>query len=282
MSTYFGFSDECGDYIQGISERQLRTHPYYIRSTFIINSLEWKKLNNLFKQLKLAYRLPAHQEIKWSYLWQIGKIQREKKVIPDNEPYKFLESYDYQELLQFVDDGLNLINQLDYKKIILTYTNNSFTNRHSAKYILKFHLQEMMQRIEMDLQHDSNNLAVIFIDPVNEEKNKYFREIYFELFANGDIVNEYNHIKDSINLEFSHHSVGIQIADFICGAFSSILKCGNNENYKRGTDMFFKSVYPNIRTFKGRMHGYGIREVPQESTLREQLIRKIETLSEKE
>jgi hypothetical protein len=279
MSTYFGFSDECGDYILGINERQLKTHPYYIRSTLIINSFEWKKLNNLFKQLKIDYGLPIHREIKWAYLWQLRKFQRDSITIPDNEPFKSLETYDYHKLLQFIDDSLNLINQLDYKKIILTYTDNSVTNRHEPKYIFKFHIQEMMQRIEMDLQHDYNNLAVIFIDPVNEERNKYFREIYFEIFATGDIVNEYNHIKDSINLEFSHHSVGIQIADYVCGAFSSILKCRNKENYGRGIDMFFKSVFPNIRTVKGKIHGFGIREVPQNATIREYLIAKIEKLA---
>ena len=279
MSTYFGFSDECGDYIQGINEKQLKTHPFYIRSTLLINSSEWKKLNSLFQHLKTTYELPKHKEVKWSYLWQLRKFQRDKITIPDNEPFKYLEKYNYEKLLQYVDDSLNLINQLDFKKIILTYTNNNITNRHDVKYILKFHLQEMMQRIEMDLQHDFNNLAVIFIDPVNEEKNKYYREIYFEIFANGDIVNEYNHIKDSINLEFSHHSVGIQIADYIGGAFSSVLKCTNTANYKKGTDMFFKSVYPNIRRFRDRIHGYGIREVPQNAHIRAQLIEKIERLS---
>ncbi len=88
-------------------------------------------------------------------------------------------------MLQYVDDSLNLINQLDFfKKLsnpILTTTLRIVT-----LLILhtEIHLQEMMQRIEMDLQHDFNNLAVIFIDPVNEEKNKYYQEIYFEIFAN--------------------------------------------------------------------------------------------------
>ena len=80
MSTYFGFSDECGDYLQGINEKQLKTHPFYIRSTLLINSSEWKKLNSLFQHLKTTYELPKHKEVKWSYLWQIGRASCRERV----------------------------------------------------------------------------------------------------------------------------------------------------------------------------------------------------------
>ena len=51
MSTYFAFSDECGDYVQHISKRQLKIHPFYIRATLLINSDEWKKLNTGLRTL---------------------------------------------------------------------------------------------------------------------------------------------------------------------------------------------------------------------------------------
>ena len=242
MSTYFGFSDESGDYLKDITAKQLKTHLYYIRATLIMNSAEWKKLNSLFKQLKKDFELPANKEFKWCYLWRLKTKQVGELEIKEKEPYKFLESYSYEKLESFVESCLNLINELDYKKIILTYTDNSLINKHEVKHILKFHIQEIMQRIEMDLQNDYNNLAVLFIDPVSEAKNSFFREIYNELFIEGDFIKDYKHIKDSINIEFSHHSVGIQLADFISGTYSSVLKSKNKGNFKFGKRLFHKYV----------------------------------------
>jgi hypothetical protein len=100
-------------------------------------------------------------------------------------------------------------------------------------------------------------------------KNKYFRDIYSELFLNGDFIKEYNHIKDSINIEFSHHSVGIQIADYISGVFGAFLKGIDNKGYTRGANMFKEKVYPHLRKSpSGLIMGYGIREVPSSTIFR--------------
>ena len=79
----------------------------------------------------------------------------------------------------------------------------------------------------MELQvneNNENNLGVLFFDPVSVKKNEMFRQIYHELRINGDFINKYRFLKDSLNIENSHQSVGIQIADYVSGAFSSILK----------------------------------------------------------
>lgn len=275
MSTYFGFSDESGDYIKNITARQLKKHPFYIRSTLLINSSEWKKLNNQFKDLKKSFDIPANKEIKWSFLW-ILKMRRDNgNTISEREPYKFLEAYPIERLESFVESAIDLINTLDYKKIILTYTDNEEINNHEEKHILKFHIQEMIQRIEMELQNDYNNLGVVFIDPVNEVKNCYFRDIYNDFFLQGDFIEKYVHIKDSLNIEFSHHSVGIQLSDFIAGIFNGVLRSSSDEHFKFSQKLFYNYVLSNVRRYKGRIHGYGIREVPSNSGLREKLANKI-------
>jgi hypothetical protein len=263
-NTYFCFSDECGDYREKMTNKQLGAHPFYIRTTLIINSNEWKKLNNLFLNLKRKYKIPPYIEIKWADLWQLRYAQKNNKT--NNK----LNNFNYQNLISFVNDTLELINKLSYKKIIMTYTQNKTTNTRSISDIIKFHLQEHMQRIQMELQNDDNNLGVLFIDPVSNEKDKLFREIYHSFYQSGDFISNYKHIKDSLNIEHSHHSVGIQIADFISGCSSSILKVKNgNNSYSNGIKMFFNSVYPNLRrASNGSVHGYGMREVPSSDTVR--------------
>jgi hypothetical protein len=271
--TYFCFSDECGDYKQNMTEKQLRNHPYYIRSTLLINSNEWKILNLNFRELKNKYGLPLSKELKWANIWTVRNFQINNKPIPDKYGIKHFEKFDYHSLINFVEEALLLINGLKEKKIIATYTKNSNQYITSEKSMILFHLQEHMQRLEMELQVDEGNLGVLFFDPVGSEKDNLFREIYNDLFENGDFIRSYKSIKDSLNIENSHHSVGIQIADYVSGAFSSILKASIDIDYSRGVRMFFNSVYPNLRhSWNGSIQGYGIREVPRSVPTRKWLI----------
>jgi hypothetical protein len=271
-STYFCFSDECGDYKPNMTNKQLRIHPYFIRTTLIMNSNEWKLLNNNFKELKNKYSLPLDKELKWANLWTLRNFQINKKEIPNKYGIKYLENIDYHILIEFVNDSLRLLNNINEKKIIATYTKNSSVPAINEKSIMTFHLQEHMQRIEMELQVDNDNLGVLFIDPISNDKNEMFRQIYNELFKQGDYINSYKSIKDSLNIENSHHSVGIQIADYISGVFSSILKATPENDYSKGVNMFYEYVYPNLRVGgNGEIQGYGIREVPSNKNNRDWL-----------
>ncbi len=274
--TYFCFSDECGDYKPLMSEKQIRIHPFYIRTTLIINSQEWKTLNTNFKKLKNKYGLPVSKELKWANLWTLRNFQIKRKPIPEKYDIKYLERFDYHRLIDFVEESLGLFDNLKEKKIIATYTKNPVLFGTNEKSMLSFHLQEHMQRIEMELQIDEDNLGVLFFDPISNEKNEQFRQIYNDLFENGDFVKSYKFIKDSLNIENSHHSVGIQITDYISGAFSSILKASENKDYSRGIKMFYDYVHPNLRKSRDeRIQGYGIREVPRSVPNRKWLIGQI-------
>jgi hypothetical protein len=280
--TYFCFSDECGDYKPNMTAKQLRIHPYYIRTTLIMNSNEWKTLNTNFKGLKSKYGLPISKELKWANLWTLRNFQKNKNTIPDKYDIKYLENVDYHTLIDFVDESLGLVNNLNEKKIIATYTKNQTAFATNEKSMLSFHLQEHMQRVEMELQVDEGNLGVLFFDPISNDKNELFRQIYNDLFENGDFVENYKFIKDSLNIENSHHSVGIQITDFISGAFSSILKASIDNDYSRGVKMFFDHVHPNLRRgWNGAIQGYGIREVPRNVPTRKWLIEQMNNFKPK-
>ena len=264
---YFCFSDENGDYKPNMSKKQLRRHPFYIRTTLIMNANEWKKLNTNFRSLKESYGLPISKEVKWAYLWNLRYFKKNDIPIPDKREFKFLEGFDYHHLIEFVEKALKLIESISEKKIIATFTKNNAVPAINDKSLLSMHLQEHMQRIEMELQIDDGNLGVLFFDPVSEQKNEMFRQIYYELFENGDFIEKYSFIKDSLNIENSHQSVGIQIADYISGAFSAVLKSDYGD-YSVGVKMFNKSIKPYLRTYNGNIFGVGIREVPRNNFTR--------------
>jgi len=272
LSIYFIFSDENGAYKKDRSESFIRSHPYYTRIGLIIQADEWKKLNTLFINLKRKYKIPLDKEMKWSYLWSLRKYKQQRKTIPDDEPFKFFEKYDYHDLINFVDESLNLLNKLEYKKIVCTVADNKLMPKTNELAFYRMHLQNIMQRVEMELQSDSNNLGVLFIDPIGKRENDFLTNVYHGIFRSGDFIDTYKHIKDNLVVENSHQSVGIQMADFIAGSFCSFIKSRESDNYKRGVDMYSKYISPNLRRSKNNtLLGYGVVVVPKQVELKKKL-----------
>lgn len=260
-----------------MSPASLARHPYYLRTSLIMLANDWKNFNTQYRTLKTTYGFPLHKELKWSFAWSVRSHQKNGHPIQTNRPYKYLESVPYNDIIRFINESLNLLHALTDPKIVITVTVNQ--NVHlTESSILKFHLQEAIQRIEMELQGNNDNLGIFFIDPISRQKDAILREYYNELFRTGDYILNYSHIKDSILMENSHHSVGIQIADYISGATNSILKESGNGRYTRGCEMFRDHVSPFIRrNSQGSVLGHGLREVPRNQATRQTLLAKIQT-----
>jgi hypothetical protein len=267
VSIYFCFSDESGSL-----SKKVYSNPYYIRSSLVIQAKEWKLLSNNFTQLKKDYELPVEREIKWSYLWNLKKYRFNNKDIEKGKPFKFLEKISEESLINFVKSAFNLINTLSLPKIILTVTDNKIGDWTVPKEVTKMHLQEIMQRLQMEYQNDEKNLVLLFIDPTTKIENICLKETYHDLFGKGDFIEKYSNIKDSLIIEHSHHSVGIQLADFIAGCFSSVLRgVYDTNNYKLGRELFYKYVFKHIRKYNEDIMGYGIIEIPKNKKLRKYL-----------
>ena len=271
MSIYFAFSDENGEYKKDMNEKFIKSSPYYVRATFLMLASDWKKLNMGFRRIKQRFKLPLEKEIKWSYLWPLRNYQRDGRDIPENKPFYFLKDRDYNEVIDFVDSSLTLLSDLNYVKIIITITSNRHCPRINENDIYKMHIQDNMQRIEMELQDQEDNLCVLFIDSVSEKRNKFLRNVYFDMCQKGDFIQHYSHIKDSLNLEYSHHSVGIQFADYVAGSFGGFLK-----GYEKSKEIFNKRIRPYLRTGRNReILGFGIMEVPTSDKVRTHIMEKL-------
>lgn len=100
------------------------------------------------------------------------------------------------------------------------------------------------------------------------KKSKLLRDTYYDIFSDGDFIEEYTHIKDSLNLEYSHHSIGIQLADYIAGCTVGILR-----QYVTSIEFFNQSIRPNLRTYRSQIFGAGVIEVPTNQDHRDRLIK---------
>jgi len=274
MSTYFIFSDESGDYKPIRDEKYNSNTPFYIRSALIIDSAEWKWLSERYRDLKKMLNIPTEKEVKWQCLWQIRKFENDGVQIP--KKCEFLRPVKYKNLESFIENAISLVQDLKYKKIIITITNNSYNFTFQKKELLKMHLQDIMERVELEFKKSENDLGIIFIDHVNDTIDKYLREIYSEFFRKEDFIEKYSHIIDSLSIEFSHHSAGIQIVDFISGCSLSVVRSmymdNGSKKFEFSKILFKKNIFPYLRTGpNNELFGFGIKETPQNNEFRNEL-----------
>lgn len=265
MKIIFGFSDESGEYKPERTDKFINKVPYYVRGTLLIDAENWKELYNRFNYIKRKHKLP-NQEIKWSYLWSLRSHQKTNTEIRKSEDYYFLKDIDYHKMIDYVEETLQILNNIKSAEVILTLTSNKINNKFGLDHLYEMHIRSLLQRVEYGLNGQINGFATLFFDPIDNKVSKQLRDTYQTIYNSGDFVKEYKHLKDSLNLEFSHHSVGIQMADFISGCFIGYLK-----KYSRSVEIFNKCIYPNLRRFKDNIIGAGIVEIPSNLNLRKEI-----------
>lgn len=266
MAVYFVFSDEAGCYCEDRSDKFVVSHPYYIRASLITSANNWTNIRKEFCKIKSKYNIPLDEEVKWSYLWSIKKDRKDDKLTPQKN-YYFLKHLSEEELFSYAKEVMSLIHHMDFCKVIYTITDNDkdTTPKINRVYLYRMHLQDHMQRVEMELQSNQDNLALLFFDPVSKKVNEIIEEAYNEIYLSGDLIKKYKHIKDTLLFEKSHYSYGIQLADFCAGIFNSCLK-----GYPNAT-MIYKEIiseYLRCKDSDGQIMGYGIIEVPKKLSVR--------------
>jgi hypothetical protein len=271
MSVYFVFSDESGCYEKIRNDNFIRAHPFYCRASLIIDSDDWVSLKEKIYKLKKDYGIPLENEVKWSYLWSLKK-DKMNDTLNNTKDYYFLKDFSYDHLFDYIKCCLESLIKCSYCKLIFTVTLNDtkYTSNISKPKIYRFHIQDAMQRIEMEIQND-RNLAILFLDPISNKTDKLIREAYNAIFLSGDYISEYRHIKDSLSFEISQHSFGIQLADYCVGIFNSVLK--NRSNSKE----IFNSILLKLlrKNPCGDSIGFGITEVPKKKSAREFIRRRV-------
>jgi hypothetical protein len=261
MATYFVFSDEAGQYG---SKRTPGAQSYFVRSATYFNSAYWRDIRTKLDQIKNDTCLRQSIELKWSYIWSLRKHERDGKNIDPKKPYYLFKDVTVPTLLDYVKAVLTLLKNYTDSGVILTVTLNEHTSRFPEEQIYKWHLQDLVQRIEMQMQ-SQDNLAIIFFDEGHKPTEKFLREHYSTLYTTGDFIKEYRHIKDSLCFEVSRHSFGIQMADYIAGIFNGFLM-----GYNESKSLFTECVMPLVRrsSTTGQILGYGVMEIPTDETNR--------------
>ncbi len=263
MAVHFVFSDEAGDYHISPSPRFLKAHPYFIRVGVIIKGDNWTLLRDEFDRVQKKYQFPTDYELKWSYIGSIMAHRQRGETIPHDRPYARFREYSNEELLGFVKDAVSLLKKCEFCRIVYTITDNSVVQKIAKNQLYKMHVQDLMQRTEMELQ-GKEGLAIMLLDPKDETTDSFVRSAYATIYRDGDFISKYLHIVDSLSFVLSNQSFGIRFADYVAGIFNGFIR-----EYPTSTELFENQVWPLVRKNPiGNPLGWGICDVPTDKNAR--------------
>ena len=262
---YLIFTDEAGAYKAQTTPEFLRRHPFYVRSNVMISMDDYMEFQKEMQTLNGMYEIPVGEEIKWSDLWE--KLRNRPRT-------PAIAAITEDRLKGYYRKVFECASQKDSLQYIFTITN--VYEQYcllEERHVYKFHLQEAFQRVQMDLR-SRNEFAVFIMDELNAETIKQIKAVCHEFTVNGDFIRNYGNVYHSILTESSNQSAGIQLADYAVGAMYGYLRRSfiAPDNYAFATDMYNDYIYRKLRhSAMGSIMGYGIREVPKYSTLRQNL-----------
>ncbi len=255
MQGYYLFSDECGSYQKERSEKFIARHPFYVRSSVLISFDDYRLLEQKSEHLKELLSIDAEVEIKWAETGQRF----------NNRKSEGLEELSDEAIFKYIESIIKTSANLKSVKLFFSVFDNKIKKKYEYQSILKMHIQNALQRAQKDAY--KNDYITVIIDDINERINKPIKEIVHSMLVEGDFQ-EYRNIKKSILVDYSHHCIGLQLADYCAGVFTACLKrlsCPNN--YSFANDLFYNYLYQKIRNDSTHLpdyvvYAYGVREVP--------------------
>lgn len=217
-----------------------------------------------------------NEEIKWQDLWNLRryfKMQKVPKHKREKGIYLFLKKIgkDYHILIEYCEEVLSLLNKTEYDfKIILTFTERNTYKNYKEQDILKFHIQDHLQRIQMQC---NDSIVIIIYDSIDDRRKKYLKKIHKDIIEVGDFIKNYNAIYESLLFDDSYDNKLLQMTDFIAGCFAGTLtsiKKQDKNNYQKAVEFFCKYIYPKLReNDKVEKWGFGIIEIPKSNRIRD-------------
>ncbi len=261
---YYIFTDEAGAYNKRPSESFRRSHPFYIRANVRLSASDYRVFQKEIQELNTKYGVPVGEEIKWSDLWEISKGKYRVDFLKSFTPDK-LKGY-YRRFFNRVVDKPSL---LFIFTVTCVYTQPCY---QAENEVLKFHMQEAFQRIQMDTRPDG--FATMIMDELNQDKVKQLKDACHRITVEGDFV-KYENVYHGVLTECSSQSTGIQLADYAVGIMNCYLRkhLMSRGDYTFATDLYNEFVLPHLRKHaNGTIVGYGVREVPSDSSIRQVLI----------
>ncbi len=219
----------------------------------MLDSDEWNMLCEHQNALKESFGMPRKAEFKYEYLWFM-----KNDIDQFGQQYDDFAHLDLKDALEFVRKSLTRLSACADVRLILTVTKNArITWKNPKEMLIKWHLEDLMVRVEYQIQNQRENLAIFFCD--NEAENvdeAKIRSLFFESYWHNRFIRSFKHLMPSVSFVDSEHCLGLQMADYCAGAFHGLLK-GYSESRS-----LFAVLHPTLIRKGTELMGVGVKEIP--------------------
>jgi hypothetical protein len=226
---------------------------YFVMGGAIVPELTWSKLRDALLGMKIRRKIRG--EIKWRYF------------APGNDeagnPLRRLDQAARDEIraeiYQIISNQRALKSLAAICSIETAYKMSSVSSRQDIYNLTYKVLTERFQYFLQDVERETGvrEYGMIIGDHRGKDDDKRLRAHHQMLLnAISGKVSKYPHLIESLLLQPSNLSVGIQIADMVAGAVW--------RKYERGDSRWFDALQASFRrSSAGQIDGYGLIKVPR-------------------
>jgi len=234
---------------------QSNPRPYFILGGIVVSEDQWQPIAKELRQLCARPEYRVTSEIKWRFFGS-----------HNNDPRNSVSHLSPQERDRFRKDIFSIITKRRSVRIILCcasvraaynephINNQSDLYHYSYKAIterFQYHLQDMSRYI------GSKQLGMVVADHRGKKQDEDLRYEHTRFVdREGTFTSDYENFIESLLLSPSHHSVGIQLADMVAGAFGRKF----NSHESRFSDLLEGSLR---KSNAGETEGYGLIKLPK-------------------
>lgn len=218
------FMDDSGD-----SNLLNRRHNFWVLGGIVMPDDSWPHVTTSLRALRQRWRIPDKRELKWQDIGtRIGEIGNPIFRAPNpNLSVAHIDWVDDLELLAremmmiaAEDEAIRVLSVVCVKSEAMRVCGGAGDKTAVNSKCYGHMFSDAIERYEYFLTTLANRDGA-FGHMVVDEKSRHFdnvlREICDDLLAHGTRFAHIEHVIDGLSVSPSHHSPGLQVADFVAG-----------------------------------------------------------------
>jgi hypothetical protein len=226
---------------------------YFVVGGVIVPENTWHRLRDGMLGLKL--RLKIRGELKWRYFAGTNDQQENPMRKFDQATRDTIRA----EIYRLICSERSVKSIAAVCSIGAVYEISSVTTPDDIYKLAYKALTERLQYYLQDLSREvgRKEFGIVVADHRGKQDDKRLRAHHqMLLYSSAEFVSRYDNLIESLFLQPSNLSIGIQFADLVAGAVW--------RKFERGDDRWYKQMEPSLRrSRKGDIEGYGIVKVPK-------------------
>lgn len=226
---------------------------YFVVGAVIVPEAIWHRLRDALLGMKVRRKIRG--ELKWRYFAPGNSDPANPMRHLDLDTRDSIRT----EVYQIIAGESSLRTMAAVCSATAAYKLASVQDQEGVYHLTYKTITERFQYYLQDISKTSGQTqrGIVVADHRGGGDDKRLQRLHNKLlYASGSNISTYSNLVESLFLQQSHMSVGIQLADMVAGAVW--------RHYERADSRWFSLIQPTLRTDpRGNIAGYGIIKVPK-------------------